>query len=177
MMLAALSAKDCQKIYGLVKATPVQRTLECGTSLILKLWRETLGQSTTAKCRCGYTCRAVFGGARNATPDRVRFPHYCAQCGVVNANPYRKHSECPECHSAPIHRYGVEVSQKQVHVFGVRLRFLERTSRDWDGSLTNPIGQVRFQWAEFSVTGSEHLCPACEEMTLLFDDQSDCFFD
>ena len=136
-----------------------------------------MGQTTTANCRCGYTCRAVFGGTRNATIEQMRFPHYCTQCGVVNASPYRRHSACPQCHSAQLHRYGVAESQGSVSIFGIRLRFLERTSRDWDRLATNPIGEVRFQWNEFSVTKGDHRCPGCGEMTLRFDDMSDSFFD
>jgi hypothetical protein len=43
--------------------------------------------------------------------------------------------------------------------------------------VTNPIGDIRFEWAAFSVTEGDHRCPACQEMTLRFDDMSDSFFD
>ncbi|WP_430464084.1 helix-turn-helix domain-containing protein [Tabrizicola sp.] len=136
-----------------------------------------VGCSTTASCRCGYTCRAVFGGTRNATTEQMRFPHYCAQCGVVNTNPHRENSLCPQCRSVPLHRYGVEASYKPVYIFGIRLRFLERTTRDWDKLATNPIGEARFRYNQFSVTEGDHRCPGCGEMTLRFDDMRDSFFD
>ncbi len=136
-----------------------------------------LGQSTTAKCRCGYTCRAVFGGTRNATLGEMTFPHYCSECGVVNATPFRKQSECPRCRSAPLHRYGVEAKRRPVYILGFRFGLLERTRREWDKLVTNPIGDIRFEWAAFSVTEGDHRCPACQEMTLRFDDMSDSFFD
>lgn len=136
-----------------------------------------MGQTTKANCRCGYTCRAVFGGTRNATPDQLRFPHYCAKCGMVNANPYLKDAECPLCRSAQLHRYGVEAACNPFYIFGIRMRLLERTSRDWDRLATNPIGEVRFHCAEFTVTEGDHRCPGCGEMTLRFDDMRDSFFD
>ena len=136
-----------------------------------------MGLSTVAKCRCGYSCWAVFGGPRNACQDRIKFPHYCAQCGLVNANPYKKDAECPQCQSADIHRYGVETSHKPIYILGIRCRFLERTNRAWYDSVTNPVGDTRFQHCEFSVTEGDHCCPACRAMTLRFDDQSIVFFD
>lgn len=136
-----------------------------------------MGQSTKANCRCGYTCHAVFGGTRYATLDQMRFPHYCSECGVVNANPYQKLSECPKCHAAPLHRYGVKTTHKPNYFLGIRLRFLEKTTLDWDSFVTNPVGEACFQCAEFSVTVGDHLCPDCGEMRLKFDDQSLCFFD
>ena len=136
-----------------------------------------MGQSTTARCRCGYACRAVFGGTRNATGDQLNFPHYCSECGVVNANPYRQHSECPKCRLVPLHRYGVKASHRPVLILGIHLRFLTRRNRDWNRLVTNPIGDIRFQWDEFSVTEGDHRCPACGDMTLRFDDMSDSFFD
>jgi hypothetical protein len=136
-----------------------------------------VGCSTTASCRCGYTCRAVFGGTRGATTDQMRFPHYCAKCGVVNANPYRKNSECPQCRSAPLHRYGIAASLRPVSILGIRLRFLDRTSRDWDKLVTKPVGDVSFQWGEFSVTEGDHLCPECGTMNIKFGSDTIAYFD
>lgn len=136
-----------------------------------------MGQSTTANCQCGYTSQAVFGGPRKAQLDQLMFPHYCEQCGVVNASPYKKHPKCPNCYSSPLHRYGVETSTRPVYILGVRLRFLERTTLAWDKLNTTPIGDVRFQLSEFTLTEGNHRCPECREMTLRFDVTSVTFFD
>lgn len=89
----------------------------------------------------------------------MMFPHYCSECGVVNATPYQIHPECPQCRSGPLRRYGV-----------ARLRFLERTNLEWDSLVTNPVGDdTIFQCSEFTVTSGDHLCPSCGEMNLRFD--------
>lgn len=136
-----------------------------------------MGQQTTASCKCGYSFRCSIGGSKKATPEQTKFPHYCATCGVVNASPYAERRDCPQCHSEPLVRYGIETACRPFYIFGFRLRFLDRTIRSWDKTVSIPVGEVRFMWGEFSVTEGDHLCPGCGEMNLRFDDESVCFID
>jgi RNA polymerase subunit RPABC4/transcription elongation factor Spt4 len=74
------------------------------------------------------------------------FPFYCERCGLVCANTAKKPIVCPTCASKTVHQYGRPPI-----------------------SVIDPNAHVVLQDFAFTAYAKDNLCPACKNMTLVFD--------
>lgn len=136
-----------------------------------------LGQVTTASCRCGYTFRCVLGGTKSQRFEEGTFPHYCDQCGVVNAPFFSDGHTCSHCRSGILIRYGTATTRRDGRLLWLRMPSRDTTTTTWNDKVTSPRGLPLHQWWDFRLTKGDHLCPQCGDMSLQFSEQVLQFFD
>jgi predicted RNA-binding Zn-ribbon protein involved in translation (DUF1610 family) len=112
---------------------------------------ELMGSSHLAHCTCGYETEVNVGGGMRDFRTESYFPHYCVTCGLVEVNIAKSDDTgvaplCPKCGSSGIHEYGTK-------------------------AVALPIekNRVALEWDPHQAMEKGNLCPACKQMTLVFD--------
>jgi hypothetical protein len=101
-----------------------------------------------AKCPCGFQRSVSSGGIRATFQTLSNFPFYCVKCGLVSVNVHAEKIACPQCDSSDINQYGLPP-----------ISLGKLSEKDY------PVVQC-FRYGAYS-TGN--LCPACKQMTLVFE--------
>jgi hypothetical protein len=116
-----------------------------------------VGSTHRATCICGYETVVTVGGGRATFREVSYFPHYCRDCGLVEANIADASgpvATCPKCKRRDASAYGsTEVSMPTTNA------------------------QVAFTWGDYQVMERGNLCPECWCMTLIFHRPSEMLFD
>ena len=123
----------------------------------------------TASCPCGYNETIAVGGTRASYGDHSTFPFYCQQCGLVSVNiaPFigamrledssNRRRECASPPTCP------KCANKKVDQYGVP-----------PASIENATKRVAFQAWNFKAFDKGNLCPACKQMSLVFNSSQIC---
>lgn len=118
-----------------------------------------MGSSHMAHCKCGFEEEITVGGGRHNFHKVSLFPHYCANCGLVQANIAKTEAKgivppCPKCGNNDLHEYGTK-------------------------TVCVPVAgnAVAIDWGTYHAMEQGNLCPACRQMTLVFDRMPSVLFD
>jgi hypothetical protein len=118
-----------------------------------------VGSTHKAHCNCGFEVEVTVGGSRSSFNSESFFPHYCENCGLVEADIAKAEAKgevppCPKCGSNDLHEYGTETVSES------------RYDND-----------VALQWGAYHAMEKGNLCPVCKKMTLIFDRMASILFD
>lgn len=107
-----------------------------------------MGTLYKAHCICGFETDTRVGGSRASHMEYSYFPHYCADCGLVDCNIAKNRSDadkpihCPKCDSESVISYGTNI--------------------------LNEDKTVKHQFPEISWYKDHNFCPNCCKFTLSF---------
>lgn len=142
-----------------------------------KARKNAVGIKLEMTCPCGYAADITLGGNKRNHMSVCMFPHFCRNCGVVDANLFSKVSSCPKCSSTDIIMYGEREKIKERNIFGIRLRHFDRKHWTHDVRVTRPENGNYETWSNLRLPHGNHFCPACAKMGLRVSQDRICFFD
>jgi hypothetical protein len=142
-----------------------------------------MGSSHRAYCECGFQADVSVGGTRRTFKEDSDFPYHCASCGLVNVNiaklENRGQASCPKCNGADVHQYG-----KRPVSIPIERPLDPSAIKRWLSNLFGfePIpeprsNRVALQCGNWEANIYDNLCPACKQMTLIFDPMPSVSFD
>ncbi len=159
-----------------------------------------MGSVHEAQCKCGYKTNVTVGGSRASFRENSQFPYYCDQCGLVSLNiaivERGQKLLCPQCCSQSFYQYGrlpvsVPLSAPQnkstwekmgvcFDTFVTNIGFGQRQTGEIPNETAANGFAVRYNRVALQCGGwdaniYENLCPACKQMTLVFEPMSEMF--
>ena len=155
--------------------------------------RVVVGSTHRAHCKCGFETEVTVGGSRAEFLENSKFPYYCANCGIVSVNIAKLETgdkpPCPNCNGAEIHQYGLPPVSiplpppKPIPRPKARGPFAFLFGRTPvqappEVGAPAPVRENRrtLQWDQYEANEFENLCPACKQMTMVFN-TADVMFD
>ncbi len=117
-----------------------------------------MGSRHRAHCACGFNTEVTVGGNKQHFRSKSYFPHYCENCGLVEANIAKAEGKgevppCPKCGSNDLHEYGTETVYEPMY-----------------------DNNVALQWGSYHAMVKGNLCPSCKKMTLIFESSPSILF-
>lgn len=151
-----------------------------------------MGTRHTAHCECGFKQEVSVGGPRRRAnfPYFEYFPFYCGCCGLVNLSiaeeADRLTPKCPKCASTAVHQYGKAPASIPIarpprlklllSRIAARLHRLNGRTTNTSTGAVEP-NRSAFQWDGYAANMLDNRCPACKQMTLVFDPMPLVLFD
>jgi hypothetical protein len=164
-----------------------------------------MGSTHRAHCICGFQAEVTVGGGGRTFDDESKFPYLCETCGLVSVNIAKlvpgDSPPCPKCGGSNVCQYGkspVSIPYIELPPPGFMSLFANQLA-EWASrvGIKLPFGTVRetrkptrrqvttsadknckaFQWGEYTAFSQDNRCPACHQMTLIFERMPSVLFD
>jgi hypothetical protein len=146
-----------------------------------------LGSTYRAHCKCGFEAEVTVGGGRHTFLEQSYFPYHCADCGLVSVNIAKMVQgplpPCPNCHSPEFYPYGtspVSIPIPKPTRWSLATEWVaDRLGLEPGKASGTSVRSNRraFQWGDWEANVYDNLCPACKQMTLVFDSMPLVMFD
>ena len=137
-----------------------------------------MGLRHQARCDCGFQTEVRVGGGRRTFNEDSQFPYYCATCGIVSVNIAKLTigtcPPCPKCGAAEVHQYG---SHPVSIPLGEQPHGAMCGPADHQHATPTRVNRRTLQWGKWEANEFDNLCPACKQMTLVFDSMPLVMFD
>lgn len=135
-----------------------------------------MGANYRVNCDCGYEAYARTGATRATYLKSFWYPHACRQClQVVSVDLACHEPKCPDCGSADLHSFGLELPRENCRKWGMFSKVLPLLGLgEPKGPFTEPhkfIDQtLNFHSGRtWGLPNGPHWCPACGEKSLRFE--------
>ncbi len=137
-----------------------------------------MGAMARASCDCGYTTPLLLGGGMASFETVCLFPLYCRSCRALEcANVFESPLVCPECKGVDVLAYDApELADHNFHSAPDDVGEVDVLADDAPEPADEPGRREVFSWhvgdrigRTLRLTNGRYLCPACQRMSLQFE--------
>lgn len=166
-----------------------------------------MGSTHRVHCECGFDTQVTVGGGGRTFMEDSKFPFHCATCGIVSVNIAKLASEdsppCPRCSGSDMCQCGkspasipfveppppsfwsllVNQLAEWASKVGIKLPFGRIRKVNPERPLTGRVttaadgNRLAFHWGDYEAFALDNRCPACRQMTLIFESMPSVMFD